>query len=601
MRRVLGISLVLMLASSFSGAAEVRDSTTLASEPIFKFTMGAKHINVARLGLSPHTTVFEALQLLPEMMSHGYTDNLSSYSVAIDGYSLGVAKDEALYQMTIAELKEIVVSDDPTLSYDSGGVGGSINLVTKDIADGVSGNGQLDVSTETDILVSTTVNYKRPKLSIRGYLKAEYMNLPDSYSRRTFNEGTLVESSDITKNQRGGGEQVKLALYYNPTDKDALKVAFWQRYANSVETTVNGNYSEAALGSGVATFTRLNYSHQFNERHGLALNANYSYTRENHSDKDKHNLAWNRPHNANATIGYSGVFYKSDSHTVLMNLGATLDFSNTRYGPVSPFRETDLSLIPNAEFDWLYKDIFSLRMSGSYNFEHWHSTATGQHLDCQDYMIRMELLYSPAPGNTLRLVGLRNQLPTERGQRTGYVVSTNLAYVFEKQVGEHLVNLSAAMQYDHTELFPSTTYNVLSPQLSLFWQVRWFSLGFASTVYTYFSKSGSMTPNVPEYKGPRNLYYVFRLTPVFRLPKDWCINATLMYDSGVSDQFSVTDDYFYTALRVGKKVKNWLIHAELGDPFHYKTTDFILNGTYRFETVHYPYKRYLNIGVTCNF
>lgn len=611
--------LSLLTAYPFSASAEGKrnvragaqaDSTLVrtnaASGPVFKFSSGDKHINVERLGLSPHTTVFEALQLFPEALSHGYSDNLSTYSVSIDGFSLGVAKDEALYQMTIAELREIVISDDPTGSYDSDGVGGSINLVTKAVPDGLSGNGQLDVSTEKDVLVSTSINYKRPKLTIQGYLKAEYFNIGDAATIRNFTDGVLVGSVDSTYNTRGGGGQLKLALTYTPTDKDNFKVAFWQRYSNDVDNIVRGDTQKETLGTGTGTFARLNYSHKFNGDRKIGLSASYSYSPSSTSENNvqRTSLRWSRPHSASGGINYSGTSFNDGVNRVAVNAGVKLNYSNSRIMKpgTDPYRTEKLSLIPSAELEWSFKDFVSLCLGGSYNFDHWSNSSTGKHKDTQDYMIRMEALGSPAPGHTLRLVCMRNQLPESNWEKVGHVVSTTLGYVLDLQRGEHMVNMSAALKYDHTDLIrESSSFDVLSPQFSLFWQVNWFSLGVAANCYVNFFPEEDNEALFVKSVRPKRMYSIVRLTPSFRLPRDWFLNSTLMYNTGVFDPNHIGGGYFFTALRVGKKIGNWLLHAELSDPFHYRTKDIRYDGVNTVETFRYPEVRYLNMGVTCNF
>lgn len=608
--------LAVLLTVSVPASAEKIDSTSVMkgkgnapaavglTEPVFKFSSGNKHINVARLGLSPHTTVYEALQLFPEVLSRGYSDNLSTYSVSIDGFSLGVAKDEALYQMTISELKEIVISDDPTSSYDSDGVGGSINLVTKTVPDGLSGNGQLDVSTEKDVLVSTSINYRRPKLLLQGYIKAEYFDIGSRATVKNYMDEVFVSSVDSSYNTRGGGGQIKLALTYTPTDKDNLKVSFWQRYSNDIDTITEDSFVSEKLGTGSGTFVRLNYSHRFNYLHSLSINGSYSYTPVKSSDKDSKtfSLRWSRPHSANAAVDYSGKCYDDGSHSVLLKVGAKLDYSNTLTGPANPYRTDKFSIIPSTTFEWIYKDAFSLRLGGSYNFDHWRSPSSGKHKDTQDYKVWTELLGSPAPGHTLRLLFMRNQLPEVKWETLGYVLSTNLGYVLDLRRGDHLINLSAALKFDHTEVTrEQTAFNVLSPQLSLFWQANWFSLGLAANSYVNIFRKSDSLPFAEDRATPRRAYGIVRLTPMFRLPKSWFLNATFMYNTGVFDINHVGGGYFFTAVRVGKKVGNWLLHAELSDPLHYRTKDIRYSGSKTVETLHYPEVRYLNVGVTCDF
>ena len=76
-------------------------------------------------------------------------------------------------------------------------------------------------------------------------------------------------------------------------------------------------------------------------------------------------------------------------------------------------------------------------------------------------------------------------------------------------------------------------------------------------------------------------------------------------------KYTTYGDYFYTSLRVGKRIKKWSINLELSDPFHYQTHDkyYIDNDLQNSNDLlmnnlilvsrnnYYPFHRYLNLGV----
>lgn len=130
-----------------------------------EYVNGDKYIYVDRLYISPNMTVWEFLQLFPELTSRGSNDVMNNYSIVMDDYSVGANRDEILFQMTLGEISTIIIPDNPSVAYSMNGVGGVIELVPRDLKDGISGNAQLDVSRENCILASTNVNYKKKKNS----------------------------------------------------------------------------------------------------------------------------------------------------------------------------------------------------------------------------------------------------------------------------------------------------------------------------------------------------------------------------------------------------------------------------------------------------
>ena len=599
------ILFILLIVHSYNGKAQETQPEEV-QKPIVEYVNGSKHIYLEQLYFSPNMTVWEFLQLFPELVSRGAQDVLNNYAIVMEDYSLGTNRDAILYQMTLGEIKEIVISDNPSVAYTKNGVGGVIELVPKDLTAELSGNAQLDVATESSVLASASINYKKNKLLIRSFIKGEYLNCWDKYNMHYYGS-TRYNDFEYTDETLAGTELAKFSLEYSASEKDNLTFALWETYGAKVFKEVEKNnilqtaeHYSTSHSSGIGTLSRLLYSHQFNPYHKLKFSANYSFnqTLQSNSDED---TTYSQPHEVEATLRYTGSVIHREKHDLTMVTG--LDFFNQLARHEKPFvpsySNTDIS--PMLELRYTMQDKLFVRVGSRYHYNLYHFYSQGtRDTNEHNYMASAEIDYTPTMGHTLRASILRDRICAGNGQNNGHLEAADISYIFQKSKGIHYINATAGWQYNRVSLSNGHLYNVFAIKAGITWQYRWLCLSLTSHIF----ENASNRNEIKDY----HLYYNLRLTPIFTLPKDWHISANLMYNSPMMSKTISEGGYFYTSFRVSKKIGKWSINTELADPFHYQTSDeHYLSEEYMLESIlyskksYFPYHRYLDIGVMYEF
>ena len=576
------------------------DDATPASKPFVEYVNGGKRLNVSQLGFSPNMTVWELLQLLPELSTRGSLDVLNNYTIIMDDYSLGTHRDEVLYQMTIGELEAIVISDNPSMAYVNDGVGGSIELVRRTLHDGLSGNAQIDVSTEQNVLLSTTVNYKKEKWQIRSYLKGEYLNYLEHYDIKSLYGDDLINSFSYDSRSSSASEIAKFSINYTPTAKDEISFAIWETYGQQREETSYKNNNiqtgfnyDTTRTKGVGTFTHFQYAHNFSPHHTLTYNVDYQFI---HQKADE---SYSEPHELTSGIHYQGALLQKGQHTLLLVTGADFSFDRMTYGKKPEPLTNSYHISPLLEFSYTLTNKLFARVGARYHYDKYEVCNSNSRRDCDDYTINGEINYTPAQGHTVRMSGARYRL-ANAAEKTGSVASGDISYIFQKTFEKDYLNVTAGFQYNHANLLNGTNYNIFVANAAIVWSNQWACLSLSSQIFDNATERNDLA----DY----HLYYNLRLTPIFTLPKGWSISANFMYNSIIKSKFITYGDYFYASLRVGKHFKQWAIHLEFADPFHYKTDDkyFIQEEMTNSlvivsQNYYYPYHRYLSLGVMYAF
>lgn len=600
--------IIILTILSFSSWAQ--DTTKKEKEkPILEYINGNKYIHVDQLYFSPNMTVWEFLQLFPELTTRGSDDVLNNYTIIMDDYSLGNNRDEILYQMTLGELSTIVITNNPSVAYSNGGIGGAITLIPKALTDGLSGNAQLDVCTEKNILASTNINYKKNKWRIRSYLKGEYGYYQNKYTTEYF--GSVRPDMKIRNNTNNileTNELAKFSVECSATDKDELSLTIWESYSYQkldqyVEYPIikKGEFQYPTKTDSLGTLARFTYSHAFNPYHLLSVGINYSYAYRYKIDNDT-NKTYSQPHSVEVDLRYIGALLHKEKHNLTFVTG--LDFSNslTQLGKPAAYSDNYISLSPLMELRYTWTDKLFIRTGARYYYDKYLNFAeNAENFSAgHDYMVSSEIDYTPAQGHTIRAGALRDRICSDEGQPIGYLAAADISYIFQKSFNKHFLNVGAGFEYDRAQMNSGITYNVFSVNASFLWQYKWICL----------SLTGNLFDNASNRKEFDNyhLYYNLRFTSIFTLPKNWSISANFMYNSPLISRLSIEGDYIYASLRVCKKIGAWSIHADLFDPFHYKTTDYFYNAEIMLNhdlpassKSYYPYRWSVNLGVMFEF
>lgn len=600
LRLVIHLFACVLMILPFKAEAQDTTPNIASSKPIVQYVGGKKHIYLDRLGVSPNMTVMELLELFPELTTRGSSDVLNNYAIVIDKYSLGDIRDEALFQMTISELKEIVISDNPSAAYANNGVGGVIELVRAELRDGFSGNVQMDVSTEKCVLLSSSFNYQKNKFRIRSFVKGEFYKYLAHTTNASYQNETLLLSDDSYETTTAGMELAKFGFEYDISAKDALSFSIWETYGQKVVDgfhvghglLVGYNY-DTTRQRGLSTLSRLQYSHNFNQWHSLDILATYNFatTRVQYNWEP---YTYNRPDKVAATIQYNGALVHSEQHQLQMSVGLDYSFSDLYMNKPAIAINSLSDISPVLEFTYKYSDKLFARAGGRYHYDLYTNHQTGKKSIDHDYMVTGEVDYTPAIGHTLRVSGLRDRLSITEGHSTGEVIAGDISYIFQQNFKEHYLNISAGFQYNRANLVTGDFYNIFAANLGIVWQYRWFCLALANHI---FDNATCRADESRDY----HLYYNIRLTPLFTLPKGWSLSASLMYNSPLISTKAREGDYFYCALRASKKIGRWAIHAEFADPFHYRTENQYMEETFIQYTTLHLYQRYLNLGVSFTF
>lgn len=594
--------LVLTTLRAQSPAAPA-DSTaeTAPIKPFVEYVNGGKRINVQELGFSPNMTVWELLQLLPELYTRGSLDVLNNYTIIMDDYSLGVNRDAVLYQMTIGELEAIVISNNPSMAYSTDGVGGSIELIPRKLKDNLSGNAQIDVATEQNVLLSTNVNYKREKWKIRSYLKAEYANYTDRYDFDVLYGPDLVNLYGYECHSVSATQIAKFSIDYEPTEKDELSFSIWETYGQQLEsdfykinTTQTGYNYDTSRTNGVGTFAHFQYAHKFTPDHKLTYNVDYQYSHK------IVNGSYSDPHELNSGIRYQGTMLQKQQHKLVLLAGGDFAYSHLNTGKRPEPFDNFYHFSPLLELRYSIGSQLYARVGARYHYDQYDACSGDEHRAYHDYTMNGEVNYTFAPGHSFRLTAARYRLATA-AEKKGSVASGDISYMFQKTVKTHYFHASAGLQYNCARLVDGSHFNIIATNASAVWQHKWFCLSFSGQLFDNITERSAIT----DY----HLYCNFRLIPIFTLPKGWMISANFMYNSKIMSKYITYGDYFYASLRVGKRIKQWSIHLELSDPFHYQTRDkyyiddelLTSNLILVSQSNYHPYHRYLNLGVMYNF
>lgn len=592
--------LIIPLLGCYYTTLAQTDSTS-NEEPFVKFINGSKHIYLNKLDFSPNMTILELLQLFPEMTTRGSNDVLNNYTIIMEDNSLGIIRDEILYQMTIGELKEIIICDNPSAAYDNNGVGGTIELIPKDLSNGLSGNVQLDVATLQDVLFSTNINHKKNNLVIRSFIKGEYYNFTDFTRHRSFFNSTLTLDHSNYINPVGGSELAKISVEYTPSSKDAISFSLWENFRmetqNSYEISHDllvGYYFDTSRTRSVGTLAKFNYTHLFSPYHKIQYFANYSFSNQwnNYNISD---FKYDISHQLSSGLQYIADFIHLEKHHLQMVTGLNFSYLKNLLGkPFKPqFNSTNIN--PLLEFRYTYSDKLYARIGGQYYCDIYQKIDMLNKIkEHDDYLISGEVNYTPKGGHTLRLSGIRDRLSMTNGEKTGDIVSGDISYILQKSIQKHFINFTVGLQYDNVNLLSNNEYNIYSFKLGLVWQYHWLCLSLSGHV---FDNSTFRNDKSEDYHS----YYNLRLMPIFTLPKGWSISADFMYNSKLITRLNVEGDYFFCSLRISKKINQWSVRADISDPFHYMTHNSNYTNGYGIFSDYYPYHRYINLGVSYNF
>lgn len=262
-------------------------SDSIKTMPMVEFTTEEKVVYVNELGLAPSASLFDALRILPELISNDVTAITSLFEVQVDNVPVGDAQISVLLHTHIIEVEKVEITTNPSTAQSSSGVTGVINIIMKPARDGLAANTSLDVSTSIAVLPSVNISYHKNGLSIFSSLYLQY------YDYDTKNSD-LTSTTQTHYNYKG--EVAKLHLKYDFNPKQQLTFWLMQGFENQTEkseTTILQPINDSLYEKGIQNTCNpvkhsdinifLKYEH-VTDRPGEKMLASLSYSNNYHDN-----------------------------------------------------------------------------------------------------------------------------------------------------------------------------------------------------------------------------------------------------------------------------------------------------------------------------
>ncbi len=275
-------------------------SNNTEAMPMIVFTTEEKVVNVNELGLPPSTSLFDALRILPELISNDANALISLFEVHVDDVPVGDAGMSVLLHTHISEVKNVEITTNPSTAQSSSGVTGVINIIMKPAHDGLTGNTSFDISSNLTVLPSVNINYHKNGLSIFSSLFLQYYNYG-------------IENSDLTsttqKRNNYKGEVAKLLLKYDFNPKQQLSFWLMQSFESQTEkseTTILKLVNDSLYKKGIqSTINPVKHS-------DINLFLKYEHVTDRPGEKMLVSLSYSNTYDNNTSeVTNEGTLYKN--------------------------------------------------------------------------------------------------------------------------------------------------------------------------------------------------------------------------------------------------------------------------------------------------
>lgn len=591
--------------------------------PLLVMDKGIKRVYVHNLGLAPGTKLYEVLQLIPEMLTRGNKEVLRNYSLMIDWQDVSDSKYIVMHQMTIDEIELLEITENATASNTKNGSAGSLNIITRNIKNGLTGNANLIVTTEANILLSSQVNYKTDRLLIQGTLRGEYYGAMTNPIETLQPPSGYWQQRDQYMRRENWGESAQLLMRYTPNERDLFKMQVWQLFGHR-RTNAENEYLERDTPDGPYRFWQgasdsvllahslmaiAHYEHAFGAQHRLTAEAGYTYSPYHYNTTEStyrdeldtlytYGVYREQPHALTGHVFYEGTVWQRGLHSIGSKSGINMDLTLTRAtdGRNWTINMTQVNdslnrlnrgISPYSEWTYRYGNKVTVSTGARYRYDRLRQYE--QDRIFHDWMVYGMVSYSPVEAHTMIVSGERSYIsPSIYNARGNNIAATGM-YVYGRDYGAHHINTEAGIKYSLSRYVNDDRYESLTLWGSAQYRWQWLSLTLATHM------RGSLRQEVAGVYYPS--YWNIRLTPIFQLPKQWQVSATLLYDSRMKTANEEWSGYFYTSLRVGKQINRWHLNLMLNDPFHYRSTAIVRTDQGEKRTSEYLYTRMLSLGV----
>lgn len=610
-----------------------------AQEYEIEITATNKTIWVSKLPLPPNMTVIDFLLTLPELVNGSSDTFLERYDIQLDGKIINDSRDAFLQNTCLREVEKIVISNSPENTHINNGFSGSINIVPLPIQKGFSGDVVAQTIIGSSIMPTANLRYSDGrKFEARVDLDLDLTHSTKQIFNETVGNGYNITGADTTKSKYLG-QLARVYAKWKISDKDVLKVWFWQNFMSDKMTTFSSSTriddKSEALGPGWQFSSKeSSSSDSFNRR--LAFNAIIDYSRAMDKGEFKANADYHMYNSypgmkdeLNMELKWISKFNVSDRK---LNLEAAVNFSsNTNRSRLDNMHYFS----PILKLDYKGKKVKAV-LNGRYkSFLRNYRPEGGSHYKgwAQDWTAEAKVLWQIVDHHALRFMLVRNAgaasnnlvypetiydagakvwrkgNPDLLGPQTG---SANITYITDWNTGQHkfILNVSAEMnrrsrmiensiRFDSSRGVPyvypvNTSYgNVFGLSAMLNYSYGPFYMTVGGNVFR------NMKYSIHD-KGKAG-YFNLSFAPSIQLKKNWLINAIFVYNSKVITDNAERGDCSLLSLRVCKSLKNWTFFAAIQDIFDGLSVDVERSDQEVIYKTYDPYPRLIEIGASIHF
>jgi len=234
---------------------------------------GKKILKVENLDLAPTTPAIDLLALFPELLARGKKAQLDNYEIKVNDVTVGTGKENTLIHYTLADIKSIEVSANPSSSQQKDGQSGVIKIKLKELAEGVSGSAIVALNTAIKAQPGVTVNYKSKEWALRGSFFVDYNHPLESVSaKETITETNYTYLTD-TLDSHKGYQYLHLDALYKPNPQNELHL--WATEQGGITNngrrtlitdnlTIDKNQYSDEKSKGINYLIGAKYTHKFN-------------------------------------------------------------------------------------------------------------------------------------------------------------------------------------------------------------------------------------------------------------------------------------------------------------------------------------------------
>ena len=469
--------LTLFLSLSLALLAET------SSKPVFEFTPTKKIINVEPLGLNSNNSIQVVLDMVPELIGRDGTSLYGNYAVQIDGNDVGESRDIVLLQTRVVEVEAVEIIELPTVSEQSGGQGGVINIRRKQLEEGFHGDVMLDGEVMWEVMPSVMFNYKKGPWSLRTSLTGSYSNVDrnketDEYFRRhrdhtydTIKSEYWQQTFKANAGYKQSNDELNLGFMLSYGDEKQHTGSDVDRYVPIRQDTfriIEGWNHADAHEQRLSIMASMDYTHTFDYGGKINLSVVYSYLWDRQPShmwtdgnlkesfigglgprKDVNNE--DKPHDLTADLRTIQPLWKGENNNIFkLTAGSNFIVSGGKSYSLEQqekpsvlgnevFMERDMKYIntyiaPYVQFDLIYGR-WAMQAGAKYHFFDRDITSKEQHMnfdDEHDWTFNASLSCRVADHHLLRAVAARNLLRPTNAQKDTVLILNQIQSIYTK-------------------------------------------------------------------------------------------------------------------------------------------------------------------------